>query len=281
MTTFIQDEESVEDSQPREGYEIQMSAQTFRLTGGDQDQVIDGATYHAEPVLRSTIVTSSTTDRKELEITLPVTHPVVRRYLAGGIPPKTVFVTVRRKQLRSGVTERLWAGHVISIAASGHTAKLLVPSVLTENIQRRLPVITVSRQCPHVLYDAVCGVNKATFTVPGTVVSIVDRVVVVNVPGGYVADYAQFGELLHVTSGESMTIFGNSASDVSDNVTFTLQMRLIDLRIGDTVKISIGCAHDLDACSTKFGNRPNFGGFPELPVGNPFIPNGFGIYQVS
>lgn len=281
MTTFLEDEESVEDSQPREGYEFKSGVVTYRLTGGDADLSFAGVTYLAEPVMRSEVVLSSISNKKDLEITLPVSHPLVQRFFRGGIPPKKVTCVVRRLQTRSGVVEKIWSGSIVSVTASGHTAKLLVPSTLSENLQRRLPVITVGRQCPHVLYDPACGVVKSDFTLTGTVVTVSDRTVVVQT-GIYDEDFAKFGEMLHVASGETMTIFENTSySPITNQTTFKLQLPIVELQIGDTVRISAGCAHDVITCFTKFANQMNFGGQAHLPTGNPFIPNGFGIYQVE
>jgi len=39
---------------------------------------------------------------------------------------------------------------------------------------------------------------------------------------------------------------------------------------GDTVRIYPGCDHSLATCDAKFSNSLNYGGFPFVPLINPF-----------
>jgi hypothetical protein len=279
--TYATDEASVQDSQPREGYEIIFPQITYRITSGEQNVVIQGATYTAEPAMRGDVVQSTITNKKELEITLPVNHAVVRRWIRGGIPPRRVVVIVRRKQLISGDGERIWAGSILSVSLSGNQAKFLIPSMLTENLGRRLPVITVSRNCPHILYDANCRVNKASFTNTAQVLTVQDKQFTAVMTPGYAENYAQFGSVLHVPSGESMDITYNTLASFANVVQFTMALPIYEMKVGDYLLISAGCPRTPDVCKTRFDNIANYGGFPFLPKRNPFVPNTSGVYEVK
>ena len=42
------------------------------------------------------------------------------------------------------------------------------------------------------------------------------------------------------------------------------------LKAGDAFEAYPGCDHTLATCAAKFGNQLNYGGFPYIPVKNPF-----------
>jgi hypothetical protein len=116
------------------------------------------------------------------------------------------------------------------------------------------------------------------------VISVSGRDVRVDLTGvtagdTYRADWAKFGEFVHVASGERMTIrlqtdLNPGVSTVAD---LSLQMPIVGLQIGDSVEVYAGCDWLVQTCNGKFGNKNNFGGFPELPTKNPFIPAGYGV----
>jgi uncharacterized phage protein (TIGR02218 family) len=262
--TWLQDEQSIEDSKPREGFEIVLPSVTYRLTSADQDLVIDGKTYRASPIARGELGISAVGSPTELAFTLPVSHALAQRYLLKLTPPKQIHVTVWRKQVRSGEVERVWAGYVTSMAVEGRLAHFRVPEGSGEIMLRRIPSITVGRQCPHVLYDDQCQVDRNSFDVSTTVLSFSARTVTVASIGGMPNDWAKFGELLHVASGERMTVLTQTGTAL------TIQAPIGDMAIGDAVFVYAGCNHSIIECHNKFANRVNFGGFPSLPSNGQF-----------
>lgn len=273
MPTYDDDEASTQDGQPREGFEFVLPAVTYRLTSGDRDLVIDGNTYRKSPVARGDLEVSATTAAQELEITLPISHPIAQRYALGGVPPRTIVVTVRRKMLRSGASEVIWTGDVVSMAVDKHLAKFLVPSRLGQAMVRRLPTITAGRACPHVLYDSNCRAVRTSFRIQAQVISKDGPFVVVSTVGGNPDQWFKFGELFHPSSNERMTIFDQTGT------TLTLQLPIAELQANDFVDLFAGCDHTFPTCTTKFNNLLNYGGFPSLPRTNPFLISGFGIYR--
>jgi hypothetical protein len=55
-----------------------------------------------------------------------------------------------------------------------------------------------------------------------------------------------------------------------DNTKVTILSAINGLKAGDIVEVYAGCARDLDTCLNKFNNTINFGGFPYIPLNNPF-----------
>ncbi|WP_303678184.1 phage BR0599 family protein [Ralstonia mannitolilytica] len=50
----------------------------------------------------------------------------------------------------------------------------------------------------------------------------------------------------------------------------TLSAPIPGLKAGDAFEAYPGCDHTLTTCAAKFGNQLNYGGFPFIPVKNPF-----------
>ncbi|MDQ3070466.1 MAG: phage BR0599 family protein [Acidobacteriota bacterium] len=274
--SLLADESGIETSQPREGIEITTGTglipTVYRIATGTRDVVINGFTFYASPAQRGSVKIASSNDGADLEITLPVSHPVPQRYLQGGVPPRQISVVVWRKQTTSGESERIWSGRATSMACEGHTAILRVPSRMTEAYQRRLPTITAGRMCPHILYDENCRVNRNSYRIDGVANAVSGLTVRVNTAVEPVIDWATFGELHHVASGESVTISEQKGGTdiVGPHMMITVQLPISVMQAGDAVTVYAGCAHTIAVCRTKFANVENFGGFPAYPSINPF-----------
>jgi uncharacterized phage protein (TIGR02218 family) len=263
MTTFLEDEQSVEGSRPREGIELITGTgpipTVYRIATGTRDITIDGNLYRASPAQRGEVTITAAANGTDLEIVLPLSHAVPQRYMQLGVPPRTIQVTVWRHQLTSGEDEVIWRGHVTSLAIEYPRARLLVPAVFTRILRRQVPTSTVGRLCPHVLYDKQCRVVKDDFKLETTVTYVNGRTIRCVEP--YPDAFATYGEMKHVATGESVTIMNQTTTGV-DGVERTLQLPIPGLAVGDAIEIYAGCAHSLAACRTKFDNVLNFGGFP-------------------
>ena len=279
--SYEDDEISEEDSQPRDAFEFTYAGVTIRLTSGVQDIVVNGNTYTAGTIRREDVSPSSIATARELQVSMPVTAQLPQRYLANSTPPRRITCTVLRYQKRSGEYEQLWSGYVTSMSIDRHIARFLIPARSQAAYQRLLPVVSAGKNCPHVLYEAGCNLNPTAFTVSRTVSAVgsiifgggLRRITLSSAPGP--DGWAKWGELVHSASGERMTIQEQTGSIV------WLQRPIYGLVQGDTVLVRAGCKHDIETCFSKFNNKENFGGQPHAPQNNPFIPNGYGIYEQS
>ena len=147
MSTFIEDESSVEDSQPRELYEIKQNlAVTYYIATGARDIEYGGHTYVAMTAARTELTIATISNDSELTLSLPQSHPLVQRYHAKSSPPGQITVTIRTKQMRSGEVEQVFTGVISSLALEGHLAKFLVQSRFARALKRRLPTISADRK---------------------------------------------------------------------------------------------------------------------------------------
>ena len=274
MSTFDDDENGIETSMPREGIEITATGMTpSRIATGDQPVIINGNIFMPSPAQRGEITVNGTADPSTIEITLPFSHPYVNRWLRDGIPPQQpITITVYRYQVTSAQYEQVWSGIWLSVGqASKHLAKIVGNSRLGVLLQQPLPVATAARTCPHRLYDPQCTVDKPSHTVTTTVASWNGTNVVVASMGGNPDGWAKFGDLLHVPSGQVMTIGSQIGT------TLTLVCPIAELRDGDAVQVFAGCDHSIVTCNVKFANTVNFGGMIALPNNNPFLPGQYGV----
>lgn len=278
---YLDAEASPEDSAPRELYEIKQNlVTTYYVTSCSRDVDYGGHTYVASPSARSEIVASpiGASNYTQLTIALPATHPLVQRYLALSSPPRQILVTVRRLQAQIGVAEMIATGIVASMAISGEVAKFMVETRFGRARRRKLPTITAGKLCQHVVYDANCRLERSTFTIgddgpPLTIVTANGRNVTISTIGGQPDHWAKFGELVHVATGENMMVLEQVGTAI------TMQAPIPELNAGELVTLSAGCAHDISTCRNKFSNQVNFGGFPQMPTKNPFLPTGLGVVE--
>lgn len=268
---FDADETSIEDSRPRDGYVFELPLVTYRFTSGTRPLVIDGQRFRPETIRRGSIKLSTGDGSPgELEIEIIATHPLVRSLLSTQSP--SADVTVYRQQLTSGEHELAWTGRIVATRCSGRVATMLVVQSIDRALTRRIPTITVGRDCAHVLYDSRCTINRNLFRIDTTVALANGRDVTVASIDGHPDQWAQFGELWHVASGERISI--------TSQIGTALQIHMpLSMQAGDAVQVYAGCDHTIETCRTKFANHLNFGGIPDLPRSNPFGYNSYAVFR--
>ena len=275
MTTFKEDEDSVEDSLPEEYWRITHGTFIYHIAVGNRDLQIGNTLYTATASARSEIKISAAGSPQDLELTLPVNHPLILRYLQWGIPPRSIEVTVTRRQTRSQEDRQLWSGRITSVAPGGALAKLRVPARTTETMLRQIPNYTVGRTCPHLLYSPPCGISKdaALFKLDATAISVSGRDVRFDIGDTDHNNWSRGGVLIHLASGERMTIRSQIYlnSPYSSVVEISLHQPIYGMKAGDLITVHPGCDHTMDDCHVKFNNRQNHGGQPHLPTKNPFV----------
>lgn len=117
--------------------------------------------------------------------------------------------------------------------------------------------------CQHVLFDAGCGVNRAAFTSNGSVTNNVSRVGFDSGVGGQSGRY-NLGAL-QFTSG----ILEGTKRTVKtwDGGHFILLNPLpLPPDVGDQFQVTAGCDKSLSKCVDLFANKPNYKGWPYVPI---------------
>ncbi|HEU4727695.1 MAG TPA: phage BR0599 family protein [Kofleriaceae bacterium] len=280
---FDDDERSIAQSRPIDLYTFSTPTIVYRLTSHVSDVTYAGNTYTAITMSRGAQQVAKDATGRELIVYLPITHQLVQRFAASGIPEREVAVTVMRFQEVSGTAIQYGSGFAQSIAIEGGTALIRVPSTTDDALRIRLPVVAAQKLCNNTLYDSICGVDRtrAAFHADAQIVSMTTSTLVVTTigidanTGGANADHwAQYGEVLHVASGQRRMVLDQVGT------TLTLNAPLIGVQPGDPVTVFAGCDHLVATCRTKFLVIFNFTGLPYLNATiNPWAPKGFGVVQ--
>ncbi len=280
--TFLEYESSREDSEPIELYSIIVSTgQAYYLTSSIRDFVYEGRVYKATAIDHEEIGVDTTTDPRTFQVKIAIDHPLVKRWTRYVSPPKRTSVTCYRLQRIPNVAELWWGGNVTSLSWDEGIATLHVPARMGAALEHKVPNVCVSVTCKHVLYDASCGISKTganPFLLShqriATVLAVNGRDVKVDLDDSnrIGTQWAFGGTLTHSPTGEVMTI--TKQSDVSPGTStlsvLTMQARIEELKVGDSVVIQRGCKNTVLACRDDFDNVDKFSGYSLLPHVNPF-----------
>lgn len=279
MTDFDDDERSTRGSRPVDLYTLATSTVTYYLTSNVVDVTHGGQTYTATTMSRGAQQVAQDLAGREIIVYLPITHPVVQRYVAFGVPERDLLVTLHRLQQRSGIAFQQYQGFGTAMSIEGHIAALSVPSLTDDAMKIRLPAIVAQRICNHVLYDPQCTVSRESFTDLLTVVDVTGNTISIDfvpLPSGHY----KFGDIEHVPSGERRMVVNHIAG--SGTNVLTLNIPFVNVGVGDQIRVAAGCAHDVNTCRSKFDNAVNYGGMPSLSSeSDPWTPAGVGQVQQS
>jgi hypothetical protein len=236
---------------------------------GDGDKV-----YKAVPISRESVKSSGTLDKSALS--LRAAKDLSMSEIFRDYPPAAVVtLTIRQGHLDDPDNEFLvaWAGRVLSYERDG-----------SERVMSAEPVSTSLRRsglrrfyqipCPHYLYGPDCRASRAAATVTGTVTAVSGYDVTLA-PGwnAHSAEKYRQGEFSWTSAaGETVT---RMILKTSGN-TLTLAGALLDLAVGDTVNVTLGCNHQTSPtgdgvgdCTNLHNNGQNYGGCKWIPTKNP------------
>ncbi|MCP4897726.1 MAG: DUF2163 domain-containing protein [bacterium] len=257
-------EDSAEGGRPIELYTFTIGASVTRYTSAE-----DTVTYSANQYLPRTIDRSAPTlfsgdkgGASQLEVTMPADDPIAARYI-GIVPPETVHVQIIRFHRGDSPNgEIIWDGRIISAKFVQQGARAILYSVSSESaLSRPVPGRKYQSLCNHVLYDALCQVNKASYQYTNTVTDVTgDTITVSGLFASKGDDWAQGGT---IEFGDDKRLIVDHTGDV-----LTLNIPFYADVDGETVDVYAGCAHDITTCNAKFSNAINYGGFPYVPHRN-------------
>lgn len=260
--TFSQYETSRSLGQPDTLYRFQVGDTVYAYTDAEEPITSGTVTYQPVPIDRDQVSSSGTLDKSTLKISFPTSLPLAELFRV--YPPSDVVtVTIFQGHWSDPEYLAVWSGRVLSCDRAGMKATVACEPVSTSmrrpGLRRRY-----QRGCPHVLYGPQCREPRAENTVNATVVAIDGPWVTVS-PGwnGPFAADRFAGGILKTGDGEERTIQKVQGDDL------LLGGGIGSLETGDTVALSLGCAHTTDACQL-FGNILNYGGQPWIPIDNPF-----------
>lgn len=267
--TFDARETSVEEGNIIELYEFRQGAQITRFTNFNRTVTFNGSSWTQTQIGRENIEKAIESSVQDLKIFCPLDNPIASQFIRN-IPGQVVTVKIYRAHFDDPTEEQLivYDGFIAEAEFDGDLQATLTLQPFTSQFKRTAPRFTYQGLCNNVLYDAGCKVIRGNFTHVG-LVSAVDltlRTITVNGLGGQGGDWAEGGFVAFPTGGkDDQRLILSQSSD-----TVTLLTNFAEDVLGTTVDVFAGCAHDIGTCQSKFNNVVNFGGFPFVPVKNPF-----------
>lgn len=280
VSTYSDLESSVHGGRPVELFRFVHGSTVWTYSSGPEVEH-GGETYAHFPIGRDEMQQVKELSKSPLEVLIPRTSELSLLYLAGQ-PEHVVALTVFRMHVGASDSPIVyWKGRVVSVDwPDPATAKLSCESVFT-SMKRPGLRARYQRMCRHALYSEQCGVNKAAYAVAGTVTAIdsARTVVTIHEASGYANGYFNGGFLaladgtmryIAAHSGSSITL-GNPAPILADYVGATGYGKNYGRVYGGSdLVLYPGCGRNRSTCQNKFGNILNFGGWPWIPLRNPF-----------
>jgi uncharacterized phage protein (TIGR02218 family) len=163
-----------------------------------------------------------------------------------------------------------FAGAVADVTPSRMGCELLLKDPLTQ-LSQHLPRNLYQAGCLNDLYDSNCAVNRASFTVAGTVSAVgtgSNPTVTVSMASSVPARRCELGAVKFASgqnAGLSRTVQGQPASGTSITFAFSRPFPFA-IAVGDTITAAAGCDKAQATCSGTFGNLARFRGQPYIPV---------------
>lgn len=206
----------------------------------------------------------------------PVGGAFARRFLAPlGNVPVTLTIFRGHEQVL-GETVAHWKGRVVGAEVEGVRLLLNCESVFS-TLRRAGVRAKYQRLCRHALYGRGCGLDIGFHWQTGTVTAVSGNALTipeaaVQPDGWFRGGVLRFGAQLGFITGHVGTTL--ILSRPMPEVAAALATLEVDPETGDPIPvvadIAPGCDLRASTCAAKFGNFPNFGGFPEIPGRNPF-----------
>lgn len=251
-------------------YLFRKGGEEFRFTSlpQDLDRAVAGVTgtiWTATAISHPRIPYSSDSARSEFPITFPLSNAFARTFL-DPIGVDRTTVTLWRGFLNDPDSELVvqYKGAVLNAKPSERgTIALTCMSDVADLLRKALPAV-FQRPCRHVLYQGGCRLNLAAWqdNASATAISGGDLVLTfvqdTERASGYfkggILEFNGVREMIIGHSGSSLTLAAKVpglADEIATNGTASIQ-------------IAPGCNLTVATCRDKFGNLPNFGGFPKM-----------------
>lgn len=261
---------------PKELYRFVEGETVWNFTSADENEEYNGELYVSSAIGRNEVESKNELSRANIEISFSIDDAFARRYLKSVID-EVVTLTIFRKE-SDGTVSVVWKGRLSSLKPNIAEIVLVFESVFT-SLRRPGLRIRYQRSCPHTLYGKGCTLIKEDFGVTGVVTNYEKNVVKMPIAATYPSGYFTAG-IIEAPDG-SLRFITNHYQD-----TLTLIRSLDNLAelfaakgygnsygwaYGDlTARIYPGCDRLRETCNDKFNNMDNYGGFPFIPLKNPF-----------
>lgn len=259
-------DKSAQGGEPVLLYHFVQGSRNWRYTNAHVPVLLRDEVWYPAPISVDSINISEEISKNTIRVTLPRDNDLALELLKAPVSAAPTILTIFRGHLSETQTVTYWKGRVTSASASGSTITLDCEPVFTSlrlyGLRARF-----QRTCRHALYSPDCGVSPTSVLLTLTdAVSTIEYIYsAASLPNGWLA-----GGMIEAPDGTKVYIVEQNDG----------RLKLIrpSPSLFDAVKESSlyraqvypGCDHTIETCRSKFNNVRNFGGFPWIPVDNPF-----------
>lgn len=249
---------------PAELYEFVKGSDRYLFTSADRAISVSlptPVTFEKSAMNRGEPEQGSDLERAAISITVPIDHEIARLFIAF-VPGDTIVLTIYRMHRDDGEIVTFWKGIVRNVAWLGGEARIECDPLRT---LLDTPGLRFQFQptCNHMLYSSACGALIGSFSHSGVITAIDGDVITSSAVGAQAAGYFD-GGIVQRAGGDRRMIVSTSGNDA------TLLFQFATLGLGETVTFIAGCDRSATVCDTRFNRLSSHGGFPDMPIKNPF-----------
>lgn len=268
MMTYDTRENSLQSGEPIELYQFTYGNNIYRFTSAQTAVSAIGYVWQPALLKRSGIDYSAEKSRSNLKLDVSRQFEIADLYRI--MPPsEVILLAVYRYHEGDNEVAIIWTGRILAVEFAGSLATITCEPVTT-SLKRTGLRRLYQRTCPHVLYGSACRVDKANFMLTATLTTVYGTALGCSAFGLYPDRFFAGGYIEFEYNG----VVERRFITVHTGTQITINVPLIGLESGSSVKVYAGCDHTKQTCKDKFNNLLNYGGFPYIPQKNPFGGNG-------
>ena len=252
-------------------YKLLQGNSSTLITSAPSDTSYAGETYISTPVKRTRIISKPDLLQNKVQLRLSVHTSLglqLIRQVNNNLSNRLIIF-----RGDNSTYQQIWAGSLTEQSCNNEVAILTYGGggVALRQLGDRRPF---QRRCPFILYDPLtCRATEQFATCWVTAINPTNDVLLATGLGNYEVGYFTGGVLCPSENYSSDNI-GNRFISSHNKTGTSDQLRLstpVELSRGDRISVLAGCDRTWQICHSKFDNIINFGGFPYLPLANPYI----------
>lgn len=204
----------------------------------------------------------------EFTVNLPANLPLVPLFRSTP-PAESIWLRVFRFHHGDTQAQAFWIGTVGNVKRIGIAKAEIVGLPISGTLRRTGLRLCWERQCPYMLYDGDCKVNRAAFSVDAVVMTLNANNFSVNTLGAW-AGQAFVGGFFEWEVNADGTVDRRGIDAFIGGTTFRIFGSADRLTVGKAITLYLGCDLSPETCQNTFNNLSNHGGYRFMPGKSPF-----------
>lgn len=256
---------SISDASVIELYEFIIGVKSYRYASTESNVVYLGETFKGDNIQRSKIKQTKNLHKDGVTLKVPISFELSKIFLSPTIDD-TINLKIFRGYSNDPANEFVayWVGRVVGSTLSGSQIEVSCESIFT-SVKRPGLRAKFEVGCRHAIYSSGCRASMSEFKVLSTITAVNGNRLTFTSPSMPPSDYFT-GGIVETFDGSTRFI----AKHTNDEI--VLFQPMPSVIVTQSVFLAPGCNRSMDHCKNRFNNLDNFGGFPFIPVVNPFNP---------